>query len=138
MGKSIATLPDDYVDQLDREAEKIGQSRSKYVRQRLEAGRLLFKCSDKISTETLTDLVGQDGSPIIKNELETPDSNIADKVLANLSTEESRALEQEELREAVFGSEEEQLEAIETTLKELNERERVEAAFNGGFIKSNE
>lgn len=138
MGRNVASLPDDYVDQLNDEAEALGLSRTKYVRQRLEAGRLLFQCSDKLSTETLTDLVDQDGSPTITNELETPDSDIADKVLANLSTDENRALEQEEIREAVFGSQEEQLETIEKTLRDLNERGMVKPAFDGGYIKTDE
>ena len=138
MGRSIGTLPDDYIDRLDEEAGALGLSRTKYVRQRLEAGRLLFECSDKLRTEMLTDLVDQDGSPTITNELETPDSDIANKVLANLSTDENRALEQEEIREAVFGSQEEQLETIAKTLRDLNERGMVEPAFDGGYIKTDE
>jgi len=138
MGRSVASLPDDYVDRLDEEAEALGLSRAKYVRQRLEAGRLLFECSDKLSTEMLTDLVDQDGSPTITSELETPDSDIANKILANLSTDEKRALEQEEIREAVFGSQEEQLETIEKTLRDLNERGMVKPAFAGGYIKTDE
>lgn len=138
MGRSVGSLPDDYVDRLDEEAEALGLSRSRYVRQRLEAGRLLFESSDKLSTETLTSLVDLDGSPTTTDELETPDSDITNKVLANLSTEEKRALEQEEIREAVFGSQEEQLETIEKTLRELNERGIVKAAFDGGYIKTDE
>jgi len=138
MGKNVASLPDNYVDRLDEEAEALGLSRTKYVRQRLEAGRLLFECSDKLSTEMLTDLVDQDGSPTITSELETPDSDIANKILANLSTDENRALEQEEIREAVFGSQEEQLETIEKTLRDLNERGMVKPAFAGGYIKTDE
>jgi hypothetical protein len=138
MGRNVASLPDDYVDRLDEEAEALGLSRSKYVRQRLEAGRLLFKCSDKLNTETLIDLVDQDESPTITNELETPDNDIVNKVLANLSTDENRALEQEEIRKAVFGCQDEQLETIERTLRELNERGMVEPAFDGGYIKTDE
>lgn len=138
MGRSVGSLPDDYVDRLDEEAEEQGLARSKYVRQRLEAGRLLFECSDKLSTETLSDLVDLDGSPTITNELETPDSDITNKVLANLSTYEKRALELEEIREAVFGSQEEQLETIEKTLRELNDRGIVKAAFDGGYVKTDE
>ena len=138
MGRSVGTLPDDYVDRLDEEAEELGLARSRYVRQRLEAGRLLFECSDKLSTETLSGLVDLDGSPTITNELETPDSDIANKVLANLSTDESRALEREEIRETVFGSQQEQLETIEKTLRDLNERGMVEPAFDGGYIKTDE
>lgn len=138
MGKNLGAVPDDYIDRLDEEAEALGLSRNKYVRQRLEAGRLLFQCSDKVSTEMLTDLVDQDGSPTITDELETPDSDIANKILANLSTDGNRALEQEEIREAVFGSQEEQLETIEQTLRNLNERGMVEPAFNGGYIKTDE
>jgi hypothetical protein len=138
MGRSVGTLPDDYVDRLDEEAEELGLARSRYVRQRLEAGRLLFECSDKLSTETFSGLVDLDASPTVANELETPDNDIADKVLANLPTDEKRALEQEEIREVVFGSHEEQLEIIEKTLRELNERGIVKAAFDGGYIKTNE
>jgi len=138
MGRSVGSLPDDYVDRLDEEAQELGLARNKYVRQRLEAGRLLFECSDKLSTETLTDIVDLDGSPTITTELETPDSDIANKVLANLSTDEKRALEREEIREAVFGSQEEQLETIENTLRELNERGIVKAAFDGGYVKTDE
>jgi len=138
MGRSVGSLPDEYVNRLDEEAEELGLSRNKYVRQRLEAGRLLFECSDKLSTETLSDFADLDGSPTITNELETPDSDIANKILANLSTDEKRALEQEEIREAVFGSQEEQLETIDETLRELNERGIVRAAFEGGYIKTDE
>ncbi|MGB9963281.1 hypothetical protein ACOZ32_14010 (plasmid) [Halobacterium sp. MBLA0001] len=138
MGRSVASLPDEYVDQLSAEADELGLSRSKYVRQRLEAGRLLFQSSDKLSTETLNDLIRQDGSSAVDNELENPDSDITEKLLANLPTDESQALEQDELQKAVFGTKEEQLEAIETALRELNERGQVEPAFDGGYVKTNE
>lgn len=138
MGRSVASLPDEYVDLLSNEADELGLSRSKYVRQRLEAGRLLFQSSDKLSTETLNDVVHQDGPPTIDNELETPDSDITDKLLANLPTDESQALEQDELQEVIFGTNEEQLEVIETALRELNERGQVEPAFDGGYVKTDE
>lgn len=138
MGRNVAALPDEYVDQLTREADAIGLSRTKYVRQRLEAGRLLFQSSDKLNTETLNNLIAQDSTPTIDNEIETPEADIADKLLANLPTDESQALEQDELREVVFGTRAEQMEAIETALRELNERGQVEPAFNGGYIKTNE
>jgi hypothetical protein len=138
MGRSVASLPDEYVDQLSAEANELGLSRSKYVRQRLEAGRLLFQSSDRLSTETLNDLIHQDGAPTIDNKLETPDSDITDKLLANLPTDESQALEQEELQEVIFGTKEEQLKVIETALRELNDRGQVEPAFDGGYVKTNE
>ncbi|MDL0130156.1 hypothetical protein PNP59_04285 [Halobacterium salinarum] len=138
MGRNVASLPDGYVDQLTREADALGLSRNKYVRQRLEAGRLLFQSSDKLNTETLNGLIDQDSAPTIDNGLETPEGDIADKLLANLPADESQALEQDELREVVFGTRAEQMEAIETALRELNERGQVEPAFDGGYMKTNE
>lgn len=135
--KSLGTLPEKYVDQLDEEATALGLSRTKYVQQRLEAGRLLFNCSDTLNAEKLNNLINQDELSV--TELQTLESDISDMLLANLPTDEEQAVELEELREVVFGSKKEQLDEIEKSLKELYERERVDSpAFSSGYIKTNE
>lgn len=136
--RSLGTLPEEYVERLDEEATALGLSRTKYVQQRLEAGRLLFDCSDTLNAGTLSDLVDQEDLSV-NTELQTADSDIADTILANLPTDETKALEQEELRVAVFGNKKEQLKEIEKVLKKLYQQEKIDSpAFDSGYIKKNE
>jgi hypothetical protein len=72
----------------------------------------------------------------VNSELQTPDDDITDQIVTNLPTDEERALTQEDLRQAVFGSKDEQLEAIETALRRLNDTGKVSPAFDGGYVKN--
>jgi hypothetical protein len=142
MGKvHLGYVPEEVAEQYDEEAEELGLSRSDYVRQRVEAGRLLFKTSDQFDTDLLKQLVSDD-TATFDTDLNTLDDDIdgdlTGSVLANLPTEETRKLTEEELREAVFGTEEEQLEQIRQALKQLRKAGKIESLVGGGYIKTNE
>lgn len=137
MGKQVQiTLSEEHAAQIEREADDLGISRTKYARQRLEAGRLVFQCSDRLDRDTLDNLIDGNGAASVDSELQTPDDDITDQILTNLPTDEERALTQEDLRKTVFGSKDEQLEAIETALRRLNDTGEVSPAFDGGYIKN--
>lgn len=136
MGKQVPiTLSESHLEKIEEEAESLGLSRPKYVRQRLEAGRLVFQYSDRLSGDTLEDLLDESRSEPIDSALQTPDNDITQQLLTNLPTDEERALTQEDLRQAVFGSKDEQLQYINTALRQLNEAGKISPAFDGGYVK---
>lgn len=137
MGRQVpVTLAEKHLSQIEEEAEELGLPRTKYIRQRLEAGRLVFQSSDRLDADTLSNLIDSDGTAPVGSELQTPDDNIAEQILTNLSTDEERALTQEDLRQTVFGSKDEQLESIDAALRRLNEAGKVSPAFDGGYVKN--
>ena len=137
MGKQISvSFSEEHGTQIEQEAEELGLSRSKYIRQRIEAGRLVFRFSDKLDADALNNLIDDSSEAHATNELQTPDDSIMKRILANLSTDEERALTKEELREAVFGSEDEQLEAVDAALRQLNDAGKASPAFDGGYVKN--
>lgn len=141
MGKrTLATVPEKVAKQYDDEAEELGLSRGEYVRQRVEAGRLLFKTSNQLDTKLLKQLVNDDTATFDTdfNTLDDDiDGDLTDSILANLPTDEHRRLTEEQLRKAVFGSEEEQLTQIREALKQLRKADKIESLVGGGYIKTN-
>lgn len=139
--KQLGKIPEVVAELYDDEAEELGLSRSEYVRQRLEAGRLLFKTSDQVDTQLLKQLVNDDTATFDTdlNTLEDDiDGDFTNSILANLPTEENRKLTEEELREAIFGTEKEQLTQITKALKQLRKAGKIESLVGGGYIKTNE
>lgn len=139
--KVLGNIPEEVAERYDDEAEELGLSRSKYVRQRLEAGRLLFKTSNQVDTQLLKQLVDDDAATFDTdlNTLEDDiDGDLTNSILANLPTEENRNLTEEELREAIFGTDEEQLTQIRKALKQLRKAGKIESLVGGGYIKTNE
>ena len=138
--KSLGTIPEEVAEKYDDEADELGLDRSEYVRQRVEAGRLMFRASNQVDTKLLKQLVNDDTDT--ETDLNTPDDKIeidgdlTDTILANLPTEEHRKLSEEELREAVFGTEEEQLTQIRKALKQLRKAGKIESLVGGGYIKN--
>lgn len=139
--KGLGNIPDEVAKQYDDESDELGLSRSEYVRQRIEAGRLLFKTSNQVDTQLLKQLVNDD-TATFDTDLNTLDDDIdgdlTDSILANLPTDENRKLTEEELREAVFGTKKEQLTQIRKALKQLRKAGEIESLVGGGYIKTNE
>lgn len=124
-GKVSVTMPEATVETIDEEADQLGMSRAEYIRQHLHAGRRLFQSSGKLDRQLLEALVDGDESAHLSDDLTTDASGIEDDILTNLPRSEDRALSREELREAVFGTLDEQLEQVNDALKYLRERDRV-------------
>jgi hypothetical protein len=140
--KDLGKVPAKVAEQYSAEADELGLSRGAYVRQRIEAGRFLFKSSGQIDTQLLRELVDHDDTATFETELNTLDDDLDDEltesILANLPTEAARQLTEEELREAVFGTEKEQLEQIREALKQLREAGKIESLVGDGYIKTND
>lgn len=139
--KNLGRIPEEVAEPYDDEAEELGLSRAEYVRQRVEAGRLLFKTSNQVDTQLLKELVNDDTATFDTdlNTLEDDiDGDFTNSILANLPTEENRKLTEEELREAIFGTEKEQLTQITKALKQLRKAGKIESLVGGGYIKTNE
>jgi hypothetical protein len=139
--RGLGKIPEEVAEQYDDEAEELGLTRAKYVRQRVEAGRILFKTSGQIDTQLLKQLVNGDTATFdtdlntLKDDI---DGDFTNNILANLPTEENRKLTEEELREAIFGTEKEQLTQITKALKQLRKAGKIESLVGGGYIKTNE
>jgi len=129
-------LSEEHLAQIGEEAEELGLSRSKYARQRLEAGRLVFQSSDRLDVDTLSNLIDGNRTAPVDSELQTSDNDIKEQILTNLPTDEERALTKEDLRKTIFGSEDEQFEAIDAALRQLNDAGKVRPAFDGGYIRN--
>lgn len=137
MGKQVrVTFSEEDLERINEEAEELGLPRTKYIRQRFEAGRLVFQTSDRLDADTLSSLIDSNRTTPVDSELQTPDNDITEQILANLPTDEQRALTQQNLRKTIFGSEDEQLEAIDAALRRLNDDEKVKPAFDGGYVKN--
>lgn len=135
--KSLGNKPTDYVNQLDREAEAIGLSRSKYIQQRLDAGRHLFD-TGKVDVQLLNNLMETDGSERVNSDIQSIDDDISQAILNVLPADENRSATKEELRKEIFGTKEDQLEAITETLKSLNKQDKVRPAFEGGYVQTDD
>ena len=133
--KSFGTAPDQLIDEIDKEADELGLSRSEYSRQRINAGRLLFNAG-KLDVQLLDQLMETDGSERPGTDIETLDGDVSQQILSALPRDESRAATVDELREEVFGTKEEQEELIETVLKQLWDQEKIKSAFGEGYVKN--
>lgn len=132
---TLASTRRDYVERVDEEAEELGLSRNKYVRQRLNAGRLLFQAG-KLDVELLEELMETDGAERQDTDIETLDGDISQRVLSLLSTDEDRAATVEELRRDIFGTKQEQEELLTDVLKQLNDQGKIRPAFDEGYVKN--
>lgn len=133
-GKTLGDAPKEWVDELDKEANQLGLSRSAYVRQRINAGRLLFNAG-KLDVQLLDELMETNGSERLDNDIETLDDDVSQQVLSVLPADESRAATIDELRREIFGTKEEQKELLKTVMKELNNQGKIRPAFDGGYVK---
>jgi hypothetical protein len=133
--KNLGSVPEEFTDKLDREADEIGLSRSEYVRQRLNAGRLLFNAG-KLDVQLLDELMETDGAERVNSDIETLDGDVSQQILSALPRDEDRAATIDELRKEVFGTKGEQEELIEDVLKQLNNQEKIKPAFGEGYVKN--
>jgi len=138
MGRSLGNAPDEVIDQYTAEAEELGLSRAKYVRECAEVGRMIFQSSGEIDVERFREITEKDHSSTTESDLKIKDENLSSTILSNLSTEGNRALTKEEIRRVVFGTEDEQIEQITNTLKQLHKQDQIEPLVDGGYIKTNE
>ena len=121
------------VEAIDDEADQLGMSRSKYIRSHLHAGRRLFKSSDKLDRQLLSQLVEGDESPHLSDDLTTDADDLADEIRAALPADKERALTTDEVRKAIFGTTDEQLNRVEQALEFLAERDQIDITVNGEF-----
>lgn len=133
-GKTLGDGPKEWVDELDKEANQLGLSRSAYVRQQINAGRLIFNAG-KLDVQLLDELMETDGSERLDNDIQTLDDDVSQQVLSVLPADESRAATIDELRREIFGTEEEQKELLKTVMKKLNNQGKIRPAFDGGYVK---
>lgn len=130
------THHDDVIEQIDKEAEEAGLSRAKYIRQRFQAGRILFQCSNKLNLDLLNELVETDTPVTVDSELHSlGDTDITETILTEMPADESRAISKEELRQVIFGTEEEQIETITEALRELDREGKIKTTIDGDYIK---
>jgi len=122
------------VEEIDAEADEVGLSRSAYLRQRMEAGRLLFQCSGSVDTELLDTLV-EEGAASFETDTDVAEitDDITETVREKLPADPNRAASKEEIRRMVFGTKDEQLEAVENALKQLAERGETGRDFDGDW-----
>ena len=114
-------LQEDVIDRLDGEADQLGMSRAEYVRQHLHVGRRVMQASGQLDRNFLA-TVAEDGTNHIEGDMTTSLDDIEEEILDALPADARRAMGPEEVRETVFGSDQEQLEHIKDGLDRLNEQ----------------
>lgn len=128
------TLDRARINELEAEADGLGLSRSAYMRQRIEAGRLLFQCSGSVDTEMLKALV-KEGAASFETDTDVAEitDDITETVREKLPADPDRAASKEEIRRMVFGTKDEQMQAVENALRQLDERGEVGRDFGGDW-----
>lgn len=142
MGRTtLGMIPTEVAEQYSEEADELGLSRAEYVRKCIEIGRIIFQSSGDLNIERLRSLSEQNSDQdMSSNEDRVTISNdsLAGAILKNLPTDEERALSKEEIREAIFGTEQEQREQVTNELRDLRKRDRIEPLVDDGYIKTAE
>lgn len=136
--KTIGSLPEEQINKYDSEADQLGLSRNRYLHNCIEVGRTIFYTSGQVDIERLRALTEGLQTTTTDSDLATVDSNLAEAILTNLPTEEHRSLTKTELREAIFGTEDEQTEQITKALKKLRQQGKIEPLVDDGYIKTND
>lgn len=132
--------PDDEVQRWKDEANELGITQSKYGRERIRAGSRLWEAGE-FQADSLTQLVEDDGATGKSTTATSPQTTINDslekKVQRELPVRGAReAVELSELRQLVFGTKEEQRDAILDALEDLNKQGKAERTVKGGFVRS--
>ena len=136
--KNLGQAPTEVVTKYDSEAEELGLSRGEYIRKCIEVGRLIFQSSGEMNIERLRNLSEGSGAVSVDSSLETTEGDLTRAILSNLPVDEHRALTKEEVRTAVFGTEDEQREQITEALKQLRQQDKIRPLVDDGYIKTNE
>ncbi|MGQ3330688.1 hypothetical protein [Halorubrum sp. FL23] len=118
---STSPLPDEEVDRVDEEANQLGMSRAEYVRKNIHIGRRVMQASGQLDRDFLA-TVAEDGTEHLDKGMTTSLDDIEDEILDALAADSRRAMSPEAVKEAVFGTEEEQIARIKDALDVLNER----------------
>lgn len=132
----MGSVRKEVAEQYTEEAEKLGITRAEYVRKCVEIGRLAFRTSGEIDIERLRDFTESGKSTFADSDLKKPDDDLSTAILRNLPTDQNRALSEEEIREAVFGSKSEQHNEIVNTLKQLRQANMIESLVSDGYVKT--
>jgi len=131
MGKMISFKMDEkIVDEIDNEANNLGLSRAKYIRNHLHAGRRLFQSSGKLDRQMLQQLVEDDEAAALRDDLTTDAEGIEDEILAIVPIEKTRAATTDEIRIEIFGTIEDQKSRLNEALDYLEEREQITYTVN--------
>lgn len=142
MGRTtLGMIPNEVAEQYSEEADELGLSRAEYVRKCIEIGRIIFQSSGELNIDRLRSLSEQNSSQELSStdqNVAIPNDNLAGAILKNLPADEDRALSKEEIRETIFGTEQEQREQVTEVLKNLRKSDRIEPLVDDGYIKTRE
>jgi hypothetical protein len=136
--KGLGKGPAETVNKYGSEAEELGLDRVEYIRKCIEVGRLVFQSSGEMDIERLRNLTEGAGAASFDSSLETAEGDLTGAILSNLPVDEHRALTKEEIRTAVFGTEDEQREQITEALKQLSQQDKIRPLVDDGYVKTNE
>lgn len=130
--------PDEEIQRWKDEADELGITQSRYARERVRAGNRLWEAGE-FKTDSLAQLVEENdvaGGSTMSPQA-TIEESFAEKVLRELPVKGTNdAVELSDLRQLVFGTKEEQRDAILDTLEDLNKQGKVERTVKGGFVRS--
>jgi hypothetical protein len=114
---------EEVVDRLDEEADQLGMTRAGYIRKHLQVGRRVMQASGQLDRDFLATVV--EDANHLEGDITTSRNEVEEEVLDALPTDSRRAMSPEKVKEAVFGTTDEQLEQVKDTLDVLNERDDI-------------
>lgn len=145
MGKLSINTSDDEAKEWKEEADELNITQSRYGRERLRAGRRLWD-SGEFQVDTLAQLLDtHENQTDINRSSGRKDGLSQATIQADLEDIVHRELpiasagdpvDLPELRELIFGTEEEQRSAIIDALEVLEQEDRAERKITGGFVKT--
>jgi hypothetical protein len=141
MGQINISTTDDEAKEWKKEADELNISQSRYGRERLRAGRRLWNSGD-FQADTLAEFLDTHENQTDAGRgrdlpQATVQKDLADIVHRELPTDNAGdPVDLSELRELIFGSEEEQRTAILDALEVLEVENRAERKITGGFVKT--
>jgi hypothetical protein len=140
-------VSEDELERIEKRVEEAGVSRASYIRHRYRAGELLWT-SGELDGETLTKIAQEDSpdslpseenkTPSGNNHPTPPDQDLKEAILPEIPHKRSGdGISEEELKQIVFGTEEERDESISQAIESLYD-ERITRRADGLLVRIGE
>lgn len=142
MEKLSLTGSDGEVQQWKEEADELGITHSRYAKERIRAGKSLWDMGE-FQPEALAQLSSENETQYDRTQKtsspQTIEQDLTESILRELPKADARdPVKLAELQQLIFGSEEEQKNAILNALEILHKKGKAEQTIKGGYVKNDE